>query len=145
MQVMWVSTPEHYDTPFVEYSAYPSFIKSSKAEGKYWTYDAGHIGFHGRIYYAVMTNLTAGQKYFYRVGDHETGTFSEIKYFEGPPNVNQKLSEIRYAVAGDVGTYAPEGHTVLNQIAVENFAKRFSFMYLTGDIAYAGVSSESKG
>jgi hypothetical protein len=44
-----------------------------------------------------------------------------------------------------MGTFAPFGHMVMNRIAIDNFKKPFDFVFLTGDIAYAGVSSEKNG
>jgi len=55
------------------------------------TYNVGHIGFHGRIYRAVMKNLQPLKRYYYKVGDEETGTFSKIKYFKAPPLKVQQL------------------------------------------------------
>ncbi len=55
------------------------------------TYNVGHFGFYGKIYRAVMPNLKAGKRYYYKVGDIKTKTYSEIKYFNAPPNQNQKL------------------------------------------------------
>jgi hypothetical protein len=56
------------------------------ARGTYHTYNVGKVGgFHGRIYVAVMKNLEPMKKYFYRVGDLKTRTYSKIKYFQAPP------------------------------------------------------------
>ena len=49
---------------------------NQKAKGTFTTYNAGHIGFTGNIYRAVMTDLQPMQHYFYRVGDAEAGQFS---------------------------------------------------------------------
>ena len=68
MQVMWVSVPEHYNKPAVHYGKYPTNLPH-KAEGTWTTYDVGHLGFHGRIYRAVMTGLEPLKRYFYKVGD----------------------------------------------------------------------------
>ena len=46
---------------------------------------------------------------------------------------------------GDMGTYAPFGGFVMDQITKDNFLKPLDFVFLTGDIAYAGVSSQQKG
>lgn len=46
---------------------------------------------------------------------------------------------------GDVGTFAPFGYLVMNQISKDNLVKPYDFVFLTGDIAYAGVSSEQAG
>lgn len=92
-----------------------------------------------------MKNLIHQKRYYYKVGDLKTGTFSEIKYFQAPPEKNTVLSEINYAVSGDVGTFAPFGHMIIKRISKDNFEKPFDFMWLTGDIAYAGVSSDKVG
>lgn len=39
-----------------------------------------------------------------------------------------------------MGTFAPMGHAVINQISKDNFIKPFDFVFLTGDIAYAGMN-----
>lgn len=56
MQVMWVSTPEFYNKPIVQYGRLPTALKFEE-EGIFTTYNVGHVGFHGRIYKAVMKNL----------------------------------------------------------------------------------------
>jgi hypothetical protein len=40
-----------------------------------------------------------------------------------------------------MGTFAPLGHMVINQIVRDNLAKPVDFVFLTGDIAYAGMNS----
>jgi hypothetical protein len=91
MQVIWVSNPEHYSQPFVEFGRIPGLLKQT-AEATYHTYDVGKVGgFHGRIYVAVMKNLEANKQYFYRVGDRQTRTFSKIKHFTSPPFRTQEL------------------------------------------------------
>jgi acid phosphatase type 7 len=145
MQVMWVSTPEHYNEPIVEYGLIPGMMKQV-AEGTYHTYNVGKVGgFHGRIYVAVMKDLHPLKKYFYRVGDRVTRTFSKIKYFTAPPLKVQALDEINIAVFGDMGTFAPFGHFVIDKIAKDHFIKPFHFVFLTGDIAYAGMNSQTRG
>lgn len=56
MQVMWVSTPEFYNQPVVEYGRLPTALKH-KENGTFTTYNVGKLGFHGRIYRAVMKDL----------------------------------------------------------------------------------------
>ncbi len=54
MQVIWVSNPEHYDEPIVEYGRIPGMLKNS-VNATFHSYNVGKIGgFHGRIYVAVM-------------------------------------------------------------------------------------------
>lgn len=105
----------------------------------------GHIGFHGRIYKAVMQNLIPLKRYYYKVGDEESGEFSSVRYFKAPPLKVQQLEEVRFAVFGDMGTYAPFGGFVVDQIARDNFIKPLDLVFLTGDIAYAGMNSEKTG
>lgn len=140
MQVMWVSNPEQYSEPAVFFGTFPTKL-NQMAKATTTTYNVGHVGFHGKIYRAVMTNLKPGQRYYYKVGDIQTQTFSEIKYFKGPPQKDQKLSEIKIAVFGDMGTYAPFGHFVTKMIANKNMERPYDFVFLTGDIAYAGMNS----
>jgi hypothetical protein len=115
------------------------------AVGTWTTYDVGHLGFHGRIYRAVIKGMDPLKRYYYRVGDAETRIFSKIKYFKSPPLKVQSLEEVNIAVFGDMGTYTPFGAFVINQIVKDHFIRPYDFVFLTGDIAYAGVSKESTG
>lgn len=74
-----------------------------------------------------------------------TKTFSKIKYFTAPPLKVQTLEELNIAVFGDMGTFAPFGNFVIDKIAKDHFTKPFNFVFLTGDIAYAGMNSMAKG
>jgi hypothetical protein len=38
-----------------------------------------------------MKNLKPGQKYYYKVGDIQTQTFSDLKFFKAPPKRNTNL------------------------------------------------------
>jgi hypothetical protein len=49
------------------------------------------------------------------------------------------------AVFGDMGTYVPFGHMVSKMISTQNTVKPYDFVFLTGDIAYAGISHQSVG
>ena len=144
MQVMWVSTPEKYNRPIVQYGKIP-LAMGSEVEGTYTTYNVGRFGFHGRIYRAVMKGLKPLTKYYYRVGDAETRTFSKTKYFTSGPFKAQQVEELRVAIVADMGTFAPFGHFVIQQIARDHFINPFSFVFLTGDIAYAGMNSQQIG
>ena len=44
-----------------------------------------------------------------------------------------------------MGTFAPVGGFVINQIAKDHFIKPFDFVFLTGDVAYAGMNKEKIG
>lgn len=44
-----------------------------------------------------------------------------------------------------MGTFAPLGHMVTNQIVRDNLVKPVDFVFLTGDIAYAGMNNEQVG
>ena len=79
------------------------------------------------------------------MGDAETQTFSKIKQFKAPPLRVQQLDELNIAVFGDMGTFAPFGHFVCKLIAKDHFIKPLDFVFLTGDIAYAGMNSEKVG
>lgn len=141
MQVIWVSNPEEYLQPAVMFGTLPTKLNQI-AKATTATYNVGHLGFHGRIYTAVMKNLLPEKKYYYKVGDLKTNTYSEIKHFKAPPSINSTLSEIRMAVFGDMGTYTPLGHMVTKLITSQQRVKPYDFVFLTGDIAYAGVSSK---
>lgn len=91
MQVIWVSNPEHYNEPIVEFGRVPGMLKNI-ANATYHTYNVGKVGgFHGRIYVAVMKDLEPLKRYYYRVGDRQTQTFSKIKSFTSPPLRTQAL------------------------------------------------------
>lgn len=75
MQVMWVSNPESYNKPVVHFGDLPTKL-NRKAYAVTKTYNVGHIGFHGKIYKAVLTGLQNTKRYYYKVGDEETLTFS---------------------------------------------------------------------
>lgn len=139
MQIIWVSNPDNYKTPIVHYGHFPSQL-NNKVNAIISTYNVGHLGFRGSIYKAVLQNLESGKRYYYRVGDQDTMTYSAIKHFNGPPRKGQQLSEINMAVFGDMGTFAPLGHLVMKQIVRDNLAKPADFVFLTGDIAYAGMN-----
>lgn len=79
------------------------------------------------------------------MGDDHHKTYSTIKHFNGPPKRGQQQEEINIAVFGDMGTFAPLGHLVMNQIVRDNLVKPADFVFLTGDIAYAGMNSEEDG
>lgn len=68
MLVMWVTTIETCNKPVVHYGHFPSQL-NNKVNAIMSTYDAGHIGFKGGIYKAVLQNLEPGKRYYYRVGD----------------------------------------------------------------------------
>ena len=44
-----------------------------------------------------------------------------------------------------MGTFAPFGHFVIDKIAKDHLIKPFNFVFLTGDIAYAGMNNVKKG
>ncbi len=144
MQVMWASSPEFYNKPIVEFGRLPGELKGV-VEGTWITYNVGHLGFHGRIYRAVIKGMEPLKRYYYRVGDAETRIFSKTKYFKSPPLKVQSLEEVNIAVFGDMGTYTPFGAFVTNQIVKDHFIRPYDFVFLTGDIAYAGVSKETLG
>ena len=81
------------------------------------------------------------KKYYYKVGDLETRTFSKIKYFKAAPAKVQELDELNICVVADMGTFAPFGNLVIKQMAKDSFVRPFDFVFFTGDIAYAGMNS----
>lgn len=88
---MWVSNPEEYLEPAVFYGEYQTKLNQIE-KASISKYHINKIGFHGINYRAVMKNLKSGKKYFYKVGDIKTQTFSEIKQFKSPPKINETLS-----------------------------------------------------
>lgn len=44
-----------------------------------------------------------------------------------------------------MGTFAPFGNFVIDKIAKDHLITPFNFVFLTGDIAYAGVNSNERG
>jgi hypothetical protein len=53
--------------------------------------------------------------------------------------------DLRFLETWELMTYAPFGHMVSKTITQQNIAKPYDFVFLTGDIAYAGISSQKKG
>lgn len=90
-------------------------------------------------------DLEPGRRYYYKVGDAASGYFSEIKSFVAPPNKGTHLDRINIAVFGDMGTYAPFGFSVSHQLNLTNLIDPLDFVFLTGDISYAGMNSEKVG
>ena len=58
-----------------------------------------------------------------------------------PPLRVQTLEQLNIAVFGDMGTFAPFGNFVIDKIAKDHQFTPYNFVFLTGDIAYAGVNS----
>lgn len=56
MQVMWITSPDKHKHPCVKYGLDAKKLDMT-ANATYTTYNAGKLGFHGRIYKAVMTQL----------------------------------------------------------------------------------------
>ena len=92
-----------------------------------------------------MDSLEPGRKYYYKVGDASTGNWSKIWSFIAPPNRDQHLDRINFAVFGDMGTYEPMGFAVSYQLNMTNMIDPFDFVFLTGDMAYAGRSEKNNG
>lgn len=72
---MWVTNPVKYHKPVVYYGTYPTRM-NQKVYAISKTYDKGHIGFHGQIYKAIMIDLEPNKRYYYKVGDDDSYTFS---------------------------------------------------------------------
>ena len=79
------------------------------------------------------------------MGDAKAGQFSETGRFKAPPLKVQSLDEIKVAVCADMGTFAPLGGMVIGQIASDHLLHPLDLVFTTGDIAYAGMSSEKTG
>lgn len=92
-----------------------------------------------------MTGLDPLKKYYYKVGDHLIGVFSGTHSFIAPPNKGTHLDRIHFVAVGDMGTYVPMGHYVSEAIYIHGVKDPFDFVFLNGDIAYAGVSSDKVG
>ena len=144
MQIMWVTQPDRYPSPIVKYGLSEHKLNMT-AKATWSTYNAGKGGFWGRIYRAVMVGLEPGKKYHYKVGDHLLRMFSPVHTFVSPPKVGEKMDRIHFVAVGDMGTYAPMGHVVSNGIYNHHVKDPFNFVFLNGDIAYAGMSSEGVG
>lgn len=64
----------------------------------------------------MLTGLKPLQKYYYKVGDTQLFSYSEIRSFVSGPNKGTELPKITFAMFGDMGTYAPMGHYVSNAL-----------------------------
>eukprot|EP00762_Andalucia_godoyi_P002053 ANDGO_02468.mRNA.1 Purple acid phosphatase 18 len=145
MLIIWITHTET-KSPCAQYGVHSAQV-SSVANASVHTYDVGHLGFHGFIYEAVMTDLLPRTKYYYRVGDcaGKEESFSEVMDFVSSPLATDKVDRVNMVVIGDQGTVAPFGFEVSNQLHRDNLKDRFDLVLLAGDIAYAGVSSQEEG
>jgi hypothetical protein len=105
----------------------------------------GHLGFHGNIYVAYMSNLSISSDYFYKVGDTVSKVFSDVKTFKTAPVVHESQEYINIAVYGDMGTILPFAGPVNKMIYNDTLIAPYNFSLLVGDIAYAGTGSEKQG
>ena len=71
--------------------------------------------------------------------------FSGTHSFISPPAKGTHLERIHFVAVGDMGTYAPMGHYVADAIYNYGVKDPFNFVFLNGDIAYAGISSDKVG
>lgn len=71
--------------------------------------------------------------------------FSAAHSFVAPPKKATHLDRIHFVAVGDMGTYAPMGHVVADAIYNHGIKDPFNFVFLNGDIAYAGMSSDKVG
>ena len=128
----------------VKLGKYPTHLNMTVSADRS-TYNVGHLGFHGQIYKATLSELLPSTTYFYKVGDTQTDTYSSLKSFTTAPPNNSTLGVIKFITFGDMGTYAPMGfevsHALGNEILIDNYA----FVWLTGDMAYAGMNSQEVG
>ncbi len=68
-----------------------------------------------------------------------------MRQFTSNAKANSTLGRITFAMFGDMGTFAPFGHFVMKQITLNHLATPLDFIYLVGDIAYAGMNSQQAG
>jgi len=86
----------------------------------------------------LLTNLTAGTRYYYRVGDASLNVWSGVHTFK-TETPNQK--EVKIATYGDMGTVIPLGFEVTDQMVGDDKNIHFDLITHVGDLAYAGVSA----
>jgi hypothetical protein len=96
------------------------------------------LGWQGWIHTALLTGLTPGQRYVYRVGGALLNS-SEFAFNAAPtPHAERTTS---FAIYGDQGTDMPLGFMTSDAMIEEHQRNPFDAVFVCGDLSYAGVDS----
>lgn len=156
MKVQWV-TMDNLEKPFAQYKhEQESDWKAAKiASAVNYTYEVEQKWwpiFTGVIYETDMTDLVEGRRYSYRVGGwdsvNKTVRYSDEFSFKAPPqSVNPNRKTVVTTLA-DHGTFMLFGFLTIDKLvkllADEQTANDMDFVFVAGDLSYAGLSSEFK-
>ena len=100
----------------------------NSAHGTSYTYTAG--GWDGHIHEALLSNISAGVDYFYKVGDGST--WSKVFSFTAPSTTYPQ----KIAFVGDMGA-EPSSTSSIQRLGQMIQAKEADFVFHVGDISYA--------
>jgi len=151
MKVMWV-TMDNLEKPFVDYMPYAeddwskAVRTSDVANSTYEVPQKWWPIFNGVIYNSDMTGLAADSKYKYRVGGFDpvnnTMRFSKEFNYKSAPVSNPDRKTV-VATGGDHGTFMLFGFLTVNKMIkmYQNQLSDLDFVFIAGDLAYAGLSS----
>lgn len=145
MLVSWAQQT-YTPTPTVQYGTDPNAL-SLTATGSSHNYSLELVTgpWHSmQLNVVLLTGLAPATQYFYRVGGNDVG-WGNVTAFRSAPDVTSVPDRITWAVYGDMGTVVPLGYEVTNELVAANAADPFDLVLHVGDLAYAGVSSESAG
>lgn len=102
----------------------------------------GIFGWYGWVHTAVVTGLSPATAYNYTCGT--APYISQPTTMRTLPGVGASTS-LYAMVTGDQGTFLPLGFTI-SAALIEEFARDpFDMTLLVGDVAYAGIGSQSEG
>jgi hypothetical protein len=138
--VLWTTSPESNNSQACWWpEGNPS--QSNCNEGSTWTYSPiTEMPWAGNIHGATMSNLSAGARYCYTVGDPALNTTSNITCFVAPTLAwDSPRNEFTFFFGGDMGTYQLVGHKVARQMRADEVSKNLQVdaFWLLGDIAYS--------
>jgi hypothetical protein len=111
------------------------------AAGTHWTYTPATTWFawNGTVFGAALPGpITPGATFEYRVGDTQTGQYSDWIAFRGP-SFAQRDRELNVLFVGDQGTVQLMGWYVARQMQADFDANRskWDMMITVGDLSYS--------
>jgi len=126
MAVMW-QTEDILAKTTCFYGAKPG-VYSQEVSGTNDSYSTGSYS-SGSIHTAIMTNLTAGNVYYYICGDSQSSSWSAEHNFTAAPQMRQPVTVL---LAGDLGT-TPHSQSTIDGMMEE----QADLVYHVGDMSYA--------
>jgi hypothetical protein len=160
MKVMW-TTMENLENPVVQYQLntpnmnWENSRLISQLSAINYTYTVPKKWwpiFEGTLYEVNMVNLLPERKYSYRVGGYDTANqtvrYSEVFTFNSAPDHTDPNRVTKVFTLADHGTFELMGwETVYKMMNLINDStplknNRPDFVFVAGDLSYAGLSSE---